>query len=168
MDIFICSNSFHFASIVSTSTRLSNVTHITSACVSSRWRHCVASITGLWIQNALRHRLCALDETCPFIFSLSCLPLPHCCYIMLCSHKRWFCVFAEWMESFLGLEFYHRNAWKWLSRVPWNDPIVNLSWISDFELILFFFKEVKLLFLPPFPWHGVSILPEPSPQLTHY
>lgn len=165
MDIFICSHSFHFAGIVSTSTRLSNIAHITSACVSSRWRHCVSSIRGLWIQNAPSHRLCASDQTCLFIFSFPLAfpsptpsPATSCCVVTR----------DDFVESFLGLETYHRNAWKMtkLSAMKWSH--CQLVFKFRFWTDPFFSNKVKPIFLPPFPWHEVSILPKPSPQLTHY
>lgn len=81
-----------------------------------------------------RHRLYASGATCFFVFfspSLPLFPSPRRRYIMLCSHRRWFCVFAGWMETFSGLASHHRNAGEMtelgaMKRSPLT-LIVNLS-----------------------------------------
>lgn len=75
-------------------------------------------------------------------FSLSLpFPIPRCCYIMLCSHRRAFCMFAGWMEAFPGLVRHQRNAGKMthLGAVKWcsRGQLV-------FEIQLSFFTELNL------------------------
>lgn len=125
MDIFIHCNSFHFAGIGSSPPPLSLTSHITSACVCSRWRHHVSSLRGLWIQNALRHRLCAFGATCFFVF-FPLFPSPVAatsCRVV--TGDDFVCWLVGWRHS-QGLCYTTGMLGKLLSLVPWN----GLQWLN--------------------------------------
>lgn len=166
MDIFIQCNSFHPAHIGSTPTCLSNITHITSACVCSRWRHHVA--WGPWIQNA--------PPTClPLRLFLS-LPLPSpvtatSCYVV--TGEDFVCSLGGWKDSLLTTGM----LGKWFNWVPWNGLLqvycllfLNFTFLTDPCFQGGGETCRNSSFQPLIAWQAsvVCILPESSPQLTQH